>query len=67
MTDDALRKLANRIQQKAGDLGVIAVVIDQERHAHVVPGSELEVLAVYQQGITRQQILEDLEFAGVER
>lgn len=66
MTDDALHKAARQIQRQAQNLGIVTVVVDQERRVHVIPGASADVIAVYQQGVTRAEVLEDLEFARAE-
>jgi len=59
---EPLRKVARQIQQKAAVLGVVCVALDEERRVHVIPGSTLEPVGVYLQGITIDQIVDDLEF-----
>jgi len=64
MSDDPLRKVARRIQQQAAAQGVVCVALDDERRVHVIPGSSVEPVGVYLQGVTLDQLVDDLEFTG---
>jgi len=62
MNDDPRRKVAKAIQQKAAAWGVVCVALDDERRVHIIPGSTLEPVGVYLQGVTIDQLVDDLEF-----
>ena len=67
MTDDtkALRKLASAIQTKTAGAGYVCLLRDAEGRAHLIPGHDVELVAVYGDGVRSSWIADDLVEAGV--
>lgn len=66
-TDDQkkLRKLAGAIQTKVAGAGVVCLLRTDEGKAVAVAANDVELLAVYAEGVTVDWIAEDLADAGV--
>ena len=69
MTDEAkaLRKLASAIQTKVAGTGVCCLLRDAEGRAHLIPGHEAELVAIYSDGVKSAWIREDLEAAEIHK
>ena len=63
----ARRKLAGAIQTKVAGAGVVCLLRDAEGRAHLIPGHEAELVAVYSDGVKSAWIREDLEAAEIHK
>lgn len=67
MNDDAkkLRALAGAIQTKTAGAGYVCLLRDAEGRAHLIPGHDVELVAVYGAGVKVSWIAEDLTDANI--
>lgn len=67
MTDDTkkLRRLASAIQTKTAGAGYVCLLRDAEGRAHLIPGHDVELVAVYGDGVKASWIADDLADAEV--
>jgi hypothetical protein len=68
MTDQQeLRRLAKRLQLEIGKHGAVTVYLDDTGAPRVVPGYAPRLVGVYEQGVGRDEIADDLEAALADR
>jgi len=67
MTDEGIRKLAAAIQTKTAGAGFVCLLRDAEGRAHLIPGHDVELVAVYGDGAKVNWIADDLLHAEVTR
>jgi len=62
-----IRAMAAAIQAKASGVGFVCLLRDAEGRAHLIPGHDFELVAVYGDGCKVDWIADDLIDAGIER
>jgi len=68
VTDESnIRKLAAAIQTKTSGAGFVCLLRDAEGRAHLIPGHDVELIAVYGNGAKVNWIADDLLHAGITR
>jgi len=67
MTDESIRKMAAAIQTKTSGAGFVCLLRDAEGRAHLIPGHDFELVAVYGDGVKTAWIADDLLHAEVTR
>ena len=66
-SDKTTKAMARAIKLKAASAGLVVLVKDAEGKAHVIPGHDLEVVAVYDDRVKAPWIRDDLIDAGIDR
>jgi len=62
-----IKAMARAIKQKVSGTGMVVLLRDHEGRAHLVPGHDVEIVAVYSDTAKTSWILHDLIDAGIQR
>ena len=62
-----VKSMARAIKQKVSGAGMVVLLRDHERRAHIVAGHDVEIVAVYSDQVKTAWIVDDLIDAEIER
>lgn len=64
---DKIKAAARKVSMSLQRHHAVSVFRDDEGKAHIVPGYQVELVAVYAEGARRADILDDLLYSEVQR